>query len=201
MIGTERVTLAPAEKHWRIYRRLWKTLLASPDAALLFGAERPRIPSRLDRAWRAMFGESGRWKCHRFVINMAAKNIGVADIHQDRPNAVCFLVLGLLPEYRGKKLGTVAARLMLRKSFEDLRARRVESSVISSNTASLRMQDGMIQEGVLKDRCVVGSQMYDEVLFRLLKSEWENQLFETERRSVVQAGSLRRVGNPPLESQ
>jgi RimJ/RimL family protein N-acetyltransferase len=181
MIGTERVTLTSAEKHWRAYRRLWKNLLASPDSVLQFGTQRPRIPSWLDRAWTAMFGESGQWKCHRFVISMAGKNIGVADIHEDRPNAVCFLVLGLLPEYRGKKLGTVAARLMLRKCFEDLGARRVESSVISSNAASLRMQDGMIQEGVLKDRCVVGPQTYDEVLFRLLRTEWEGHLMERER--------------------
>jgi RimJ/RimL family protein N-acetyltransferase len=182
MIGTDRVTLVPANKHWRVYRRLWWTLLANPDAPLLFGVERPRIPSWLDRAWTAMFGESGQWECHRFVIEIAGKSIGVADIHEDRPNSVCFLVLGLLPKYRGKKLGTVAARLMLRKSFEDLGARRVESSVISSNTASLRMRDGMIQEGILKDRCVVGSKTYDEVLFRLLKSEWENQLLATAQR-------------------
>jgi RimJ/RimL family protein N-acetyltransferase len=182
MIGTERVTMVPAEMRWRVYRRLWQTLLASPDAPFLFGAERPRIPSWLDRAWAAILGESGQWKCHRFVIDLSGKSIGVADIHQDLPNAVCFLVLGLLPLYRGRKLGTVAARLMLRKSFEELGAHRVESSVISSNGASLRMQDGMIQEGVLKDRCVVGSRTYDEVLFRLLRSEWEEQLVERERR-------------------
>jgi RimJ/RimL family protein N-acetyltransferase len=187
MIGTERVTLAPAEKHWRTHRRLWKTLLASPDAPLQFSTERPRIPSLLDRAWTAMFGESGQWKCHRFVIEMAGENIGVADIHEDRPNAVCFLVLGLLQEYRGQKLGTVAAKLMMRKSFEDFGARRVESSVISSNSASLRMQDGMIQEGILKDRCVVGSQTYDEVLFRLLKSEWEAHLMKRAKSTLVES--------------
>lgn len=131
-----------------------------------------------------MFGESGQWKCHRHVIKLAGQDIGVADIHQDRPHAVCFLVLGLLPPYRGKKLGTVAARLMLRKCFEGLGARRVESSVISSNDASLRMQDGMIQEGILKDRCVVGTQTYDEVLFRLFKNEWEQQLLEREQRQA-----------------
>lgn len=182
MIGTERITLVPAAKRWREYRRLWKALLAPADAALLFGAQRPRVPTSLDRIWTAIFGESGQWKCHRFIIDMSGERIGVADIHEDRPNAVCFLVLGLLPLYRGRKYGTVVARLMLRKSFEELRARRVESSVISSNAASLRMQDGMIQEGILKDRCRVGSQTYDEVLFRLLRSEWEKQLIERERR-------------------
>jgi hypothetical protein len=44
------------------------------------------------------------------------------------------------------------------------------------------MQDGMIQEGVLQARCVVGLQTYDEILFRLLKSEWESQLLERQQR-------------------
>ena len=176
MIGTERVTLTPASRLWSQYRRVWASLLASPEAPLQFGTERPRIPPWLDRVWVRLFGESGQWVCHRFVIRLGERAIGVADIHEDRPNAVCFLVLGLLPEHRGKMLGTVAAHLMIRKSFEELGARRVESTAIASNEASLRMQDGMIQEGVLKDRCVVGSKTYDEVLFRLLRSEWEEQL-------------------------
>jgi RimJ/RimL family protein N-acetyltransferase len=112
---------------------------------------------------------------------LAESPIGIADIHHDRDNAVCFLVLGLLPPYRGRKLGTVAARMMLRMCFTGLGARRVESSVISSNLASLKMQDGMVQEAVLKDKCVVGSNVYDEIWFRLLKTEWEQHNLERER--------------------
>jgi RimJ/RimL family protein N-acetyltransferase len=184
MIGTKRVTLASAAGRWRAYRRLWDELLSFPDWPMLFGAQRPHLPSWLDRAWVAVFGEAQQWKCHRFVIKLEDENIGVADIHEDELNAVCFLVLGLLPQYRGRKLGTVAAKIMLRKCFVELGARRVESSVVSSNDASLRMQDGMIQEGILKQRCVVGAQAYDEILFRLLKCEWEEQTMERERRKA-----------------
>lgn len=173
MIGTEQIRLAPAAKRWAAYRATWDALLSAPDSALLFGAQTIQLPSRWDRLRAAIFGELGQWTCHRFVVRLGEKTIGVADIHQDKHHAVCFLILGLLPEYRGRKLGTVTARLMLRKCFSELGARRVESSVISCNKASLQMQDGMIQEGVLKDRCVVGSKTYDEILFRLLKCEWE----------------------------
>ena len=72
--------------------------------------------------------------------------------------------------------------MMLKKCFSELGARRVESSVVSQNAASLQMQDGMIQEGILKDRCVVGSQVYDELLFRMLKSEWEQQSMDWKQR-------------------
>lgn len=184
MIGTEQVKLVPAARRWAAYRAARDALLSAPDGPLLFGTQTVRLPSWFDRVRAAIFGESGPWFCHRFVVTLGENNIGVADIHEDKPHSVCFLILGLLPEYRGKKLGTVTARMMLRKCFRELGARRVESSVISCNTASLQMQDGMIQEGVLKDRCVVGLKTYDEILFRLLKSEWEEQLREKEKRKA-----------------
>ena len=176
MIGTDRITLVRVRlKQWLTYRSLWKSLLNSPDSGLLFGSQRQRTPSWVDYAREAAFSAPHQWKCHRFLILLADQAIGVADIHEDRINAVCFLVLGLLPQYRGRKLGAIAARLMLRKSFVDFNARRVESTAIASNIASLRMQDGMIQEGVLKERSLIGTQLYDEFIFRMLKSEWEEQ--------------------------
>jgi RimJ/RimL family protein N-acetyltransferase len=189
MIGAKQVTLASAGRQWRVYRRLWTTLMSSPDSRLQFGTQRPVFPSWIDRACAAVFGDNRQWRCHRFTIMLADEPIGVADIHQDRDNAVCFLVLGLLAQYRGRKLGTVAARMMLRKCFTELGARRVESSVISSNAASLHMQDGMIQEGVLKKRCLVGSEVFDEILFRLLKTEWEQDNFKREDARFSRAGS------------
>jgi hypothetical protein len=45
----------------------------------------------------------------------------------------------------------------------------------------------MIQEGVLKQRCVVGSMTYDEILFRLRKSEWEGQFAEGAQRKASTA--------------
>lgn len=189
MIGTEQVKLRSAAWRWSTYRATWDALLSAPESPLLFGTQIIQFPSWLNRVRIAVFGESGQWSCHRFVVELGEKTIGVADIHEDRPHSVCFLILGLLAEYRGRKLGTVTARMMLRKCFCELGARRVESSVISCNTASLQMQDGMIQEGVLKDRCVVGSKTYDEILFRLLKSEWEEQLNEREMRKAVRLGT------------
>jgi hypothetical protein len=44
------------------------------------------------------------------------------------------------------------------------------------------MQDGMIEEARLVQRVRVGSEVYDEVLFRMLKHEWEEQLAERQAR-------------------
>ncbi len=122
------------------------------------------------------------WHTHQFLIRLGPdKYIGIGDIHEDKANQVCNLSIGILPEYRGQKLGSIATRAMIRKSFMDLNARRVESSALSSNPASLKMNDRMIQEGVLKDRVLIKMydwgvpQAADEVVFRLLRHEWLEQ--------------------------
>jgi RimJ/RimL family protein N-acetyltransferase len=188
MIGTDWVTLTPVRaKHWLKYRGLWKSLLSSPDSPLLFGSQRPRTPSWFDYARELAFSAPHQWRCHRFLIMLADQSIGVADIHEDRINSVCFLVMGLAVKYRARKFGTIAAKLMLRKCFTELGARRVESSVVSSNLASLKMQDGMIQEGTLKQRCTIGTEHYDEILFRILKTEWEEQNRQWKLRRATQS--------------
>jgi len=57
-----------------------------------------------------------------------------------------------------------------------LNARRVESSAISSNRASLEMQDGMIEEGRSLERFELERELFDEVHFRLLRREWQEQI-------------------------
>jgi hypothetical protein len=52
----------------------------------------------------------------------------------------------------------------------------------AGNVPSLEMQDGMIEEARLVERVRVGTEVYDEVLFRMLKHEWEQQLVERQAR-------------------
>jgi RimJ/RimL family protein N-acetyltransferase len=113
------------------------------------------------------------WKRHKLIIRLGDRvNIGVGDIWQNRANGVCVLDCSLLDTFRGKGLGSVATRMMIRKCFTELGARRIESSALSTNPRSLKMNDRMIEEGVLKERYVIRGQTADEHLYRLLKSEW-----------------------------
>jgi RimJ/RimL family protein N-acetyltransferase len=99
----------------------------------------------------------------------------VAVIEEDLANNVCFIELALLELYRGQRLGSVAARMLTRKCFEELDARRVESSALSSNPASVHMQDEMTLEGTLKSRFVIDGEVIDELLFGCLRRDWEIQ--------------------------
>jgi Acetyltransferase (GNAT) domain len=116
------------------------------------------------------------WTQHRYVVRLGEdKDIGAGDIYHDKINAVCMLEIALAEQWRGRRLGSVATRMMLRKSFEEFGARRVESTALSTNEASLRMSDRMIGEGILKDRYTVFGKPVDEHLFRLLRTEWDQQ--------------------------
>jgi RimJ/RimL family protein N-acetyltransferase len=121
-------------------------------------------------------GASRGTRIHRFLVYYGNTRVGVADVHEDRTNAVCALIVGIAKAHRGKRIGTIASRALLRKCFLDFNARRVESSAISSNSASLAMQDGMVEEGRAVERFKVGNELFDEVRFRLLKREWEQQV-------------------------
>jgi hypothetical protein len=121
--------------------------------------------------------ETPGWKRHRFIVRLGDRmDIGVGDIWQDTGNGVCVLVAAILPEHRGRKLGSIATRMMIRKSFTDLGARRVESSALSTNGPSTHMNDRMVLEGTLKGRWIIRGQPADENLYRITKEEWLAQL-------------------------
>jgi len=56
------------------------------------------------------------WKRHKLIIRLGDRvNIGVGDIWQNRANGICILDCSLLDTFRGKGLGSVATRMMIRK--------------------------------------------------------------------------------------
>ncbi|MBZ5508691.1 MAG: GNAT family N-acetyltransferase [Acidobacteriia bacterium] len=178
MIGTQIITLAPARSMKSAYNGIWKRLLGEAGSALRFG----NIASSLTRIgpldW--LWIRRG-FEIHKFVlIRGESESIGVGVIERDLSNRVCAIVLGLLPEYRGCRLGPVSARILLRKCFTEFDAARVESSALTSNPASIHMQDGMVHEGTLRDRFLIDGQRVDEMLFRLLRSEWESGVLDRE---------------------
>jgi RimJ/RimL family protein N-acetyltransferase len=121
-----RVTLCPVH-FWNVWNRpryldLWWRLLTEPGSAHKFGPGKT-----LARRSRPPAGTV----IHRFLIYYGDERVGVADIHDDAENSVCGLVLGLLKPYGGRKIGSIAGRLMLRKAFTELNAHRVESSALS----------------------------------------------------------------------
>jgi RimJ/RimL family protein N-acetyltransferase len=113
----------------------------------------------------------GDWR--KFVITQDGLHVGVAAVVFDRRNAVCGIELGLLAQYRGQGLGSYAGRLLIRKCFVEFAARRVEATALSSNPASVKMHDWMLYEGTLKSRFLLDGLEVNELLYRILRPEWE----------------------------
>lgn len=172
MIGTQLIRLSGAKSMKSTYNRIWKRLLGEAGSDLRFGNLASSLTQigLLDWLWTKR-----SFEIHKFVVMRGeSESIGVGIIERDLSNEVCSIVLGLLPEHRGHKLGSVSARLLLRKCFTDFGAARVESAALTSNPASVLMQDGMIYEGTLRDRFLLNGRRVDEMIFRLLRSEWES---------------------------
>jgi RimJ/RimL family protein N-acetyltransferase len=171
MIGTQLIRLSPAKSMKLTYNGIWKRLIDEAGSALRFG----NLASSLTRI-RPLDGlwTKPGFEIHKCVVMRGeSEPIGVGVIERDLRNQVCSIVLGLLPEHRGSKLGSVTARILLRKCFTEFGAARVESSALTSNPASIHLQDGMIHEGTLRNRFQINGQRVDEMIFRLLRSEWE----------------------------
>ncbi|UCC16213.1 MAG: GNAT family N-acetyltransferase [Dehalococcoidales bacterium] len=78
-------------------------------------------------------------------------------------------------DYWSKGYGTEAAQLIIRYGFEQLNLHRISSVVFSFNERSLRLHTkvGFIQEGLRREAWYRDGEYHDEVLFGLLRKEWQ----------------------------
>lgn len=77
-------------------------------------------------------------------------------------------------EYWGKGYGTEATLLILYHAFYDLGLERVESRILSTNKASIRVQEkcGYQIEGVLRKAAFKAGELQDVVIMSILKDEF-----------------------------
>jgi RimJ/RimL family protein N-acetyltransferase len=78
---------------------------------------------------------------------------------------------------RGQGYGEEAMRLLLRFAFDELNLRRVQLTVFSYNELALRLYEklGFQREGVFREFLQRDGQLYDMLLYGLLRREWETQ--------------------------
>ena len=122
-------------------------------------------------AWPWDIWGSGYWR--KFLITLDGTPIGFGAIFVDKPNAICCMELGLLPQYRGHGYGGIAGRLLISECFTKCGARLVESLALSTNSRSIGMVDWMTLEGRLEARYLIDGEEVDELIYKITKSEWE----------------------------
>lgn len=85
--------------------------------------------------------------------------------------------IALLPEHRGRGLGTEAQRQLIDYLFESTSANRIQSDTAVDNPseqASLR-KVGMVAEGIVREAELRDGAYHDHILFSILRSEWETR--------------------------
>jgi RimJ/RimL family protein N-acetyltransferase len=82
--------------------------------------------------------------------------------------------IGLVPEARGRGVGTAAIVRLVDFGFGRLNLRRVHLQAIASNAAALRAYEkaGFVHEGRLRDHAWVRGAYEDIVVMGALRSEW-----------------------------
>jgi aminoglycoside 6'-N-acetyltransferase len=85
--------------------------------------------------------------------------------------------IALLPEFRGRGLGTEAQRQLIDYLFESTPAHRIQSDTAIDNPAeqaALR-KAGMTAEGIVRQAEFRDGAYHDHTLFSVLRSEWEER--------------------------
>lgn len=81
--------------------------------------------------------------------------------------------IALLPEHRGRGLGTAAQRLLIDYLFDHTTANRIEATTNGENVAEQRALEkaGFRREGVMRQRSFIGGRYHDTVIYGLLRSD------------------------------
>ncbi|MEU1875973.1 GNAT family protein [Streptosporangium sp. NPDC020072] len=91
-----------------------------------------------------------------------------------RDTSLCWeIAIGLLPSWRGRGIGTLAQRELVRYLFTHTRVERVQATTDPENLAEIRCLEkiGFQQEGRVRRAQWRGGRWHDQLLFSLLRDE------------------------------
>jgi RimJ/RimL family protein N-acetyltransferase len=110
-----------------------------------------------------------------FIVTLDGTAVGRCLIfREDALSRHAEVGIALLPEARGKGIGTEAMRQLVEFAFIRRNLRRVYLWVLSSNAAGIASYKklGFVEEGRHREHCWVRGEYEDEVAMGLLRSEW-----------------------------
>jgi len=111
-----------------------------------------------------------------FVITVDGTPVGRCNLFgEDTLARHAEVGIGLLPEARGRGIGTAALRQLVEFGFRRRNLRRLHLIVIESNQAAIAAYRrlGFVEEGRRREHCWVRGRYEDEVLMGLLRSDWD----------------------------
>jgi len=84
---------------------------------------------------------------------------------------------GIAGHCQGRGIATAAVNLLVRKCFRESPLRKLVAYVHDRNAASCRVLEktGFIREGLLREHYIINGVPENEIVFGLLRHEWEKQ--------------------------
>lgn len=111
----------------------------------------------------------------RFAIADEGEVVGLAQLHPvDLKNRTANINLKLVPEQRGRGLGSRTVSLLLEYCFNELDCEVVTAGVLDSNVASLALFEklGFVKDGALRSRVFKNGSRRSIIQYSLLRSEY-----------------------------
>lgn len=114
----------------------------------------------------------------RWMIERDGELIGTIALHNIAwRNGYAELGYMLAAAHQGQGLGTEAVRLTINHVFNNSDLRRLFATISAANAASIALVErlGFTREGVLREHYLIQGKYHDEVVYGLLKSEWNGR--------------------------
>jgi RimJ/RimL family protein N-acetyltransferase len=110
------------------------------------------------------------------IETLAGEFVGWINLFIGEPRHGTFSFgLGVFREHQRQGYASEAIRIILRYGFNELRCHKCNSACLASNVASAEMHHklGFREEGRRRDVSYIGGQYHDELLFGMLKEEYD----------------------------
>ncbi len=109
------------------------------------------------------------------AIVLDGKVIGGANLRVDKAHALGEIDYSIAREHWGQGLATEAASALIDWAFPAYDLQKIFARTVVSDRRSVRVMEklGMSREGLLRSHRVVRGERQDEVIYGLLRREWE----------------------------
>jgi ribosomal-protein-alanine N-acetyltransferase len=110
-----------------------------------------------------------------FAIVLDGKVIGGVNLRVDKAHELAELGYSIAREHWGKGLVAEAGRALIGWAFPAYDLRKIFARADANNRGSWRVMEklGMTREGLLREHRLVRGERGDEVIYGLLREEWE----------------------------
>lgn len=168
-----RLVAAKAE-HAALWRR-WRGEEGSQRFNPLYPLSIAELARRLSNVCGSDFEDRRRHE-YRWMVARGEEFVGTVSA-MNASWGMGYIEIGYMigEEFQGRGYGTSAVALLVEKIFHETTLHRIYALVSVENVASLRLLErlGFTREGVMREHYLIQGRRVDEVMYGLLRREWD----------------------------